>query len=374
MQKYMQNLTIICLVSLFLTAPLNAVVKNDDKPAKGRWDFGLKEMWSVDGVGTNPLVAVQDIQVDDKGNVFFMDRKFRKIAAFDSNGKELAYFGKRGEGPGEIRRMVQFFLQGPNIIVVDRGGRLHYFSKKGKYVNTVCHNSRCEIKGFIGDFRFVSVLSNYGTKAEKENENLEIYDIKEKKSIVIASLKPEKVVYASKGSGKEKIDIEVHIDELSPSVIIATSGSSVFFGRNDHYVIKKTDFSGKELLTFSMNGRPANTVSKKDKRELLGKGIPPVLIKDLVKGLPIQCTFFTKIHVDEKGFIFVYTPDITKKNIQEIDIFSPSGQYLYHSTITLPGGLDPVTAPAFAGGHLYVFAEDEEGERKLVKYKINKIK
>lgn len=374
MQKYMRNLTIICLVSLFLTAPINAMVKNYDKPAKGRWDFGLKEMWSIDRAGTNPLVAVQDIQVDDKGNIFFMDRKFRKIAAFDSNGKELVYFGKRGEGPGEVRRMVQFFLQGPNIIVEDRGGRLHYFSKKGKYAKTVCYNSRCEIKKFIGDSRFVSVLSNFGTKAEKENENLEISDIKEKKSTVIASLKPEEVVQTSKGSGKDKIDFEVHVDELTPSVIVCTSGSSVFFGRNDHYIIKKTDFSGKELLSFSMEGRPAKTVSKKDKKGLLGSGVPPEVITDLVKGLPDQCTFFTKIHVDEKGFIYVYTPDISKTNVREMDIFSPSGQYLYRSTITLPRGLTPAAAPVFAGEHLYVFAEDEEGEGKLVKYKINKIK
>jgi hypothetical protein len=81
---------------IFPDGYINAVVKNDDKPAKGQWDFGLKEMWSADRGGTNPLVDVQDIQVDDKGNVFFMDRKFRKIAAFDSNGKELIYLGKRG--------------------------------------------------------------------------------------------------------------------------------------------------------------------------------------------------------------------------------------------------------------------------------------
>jgi len=374
MRKNVQYLMMLCLVSLFLTAPVNAVVKNEGKPAKGRWDIDLKEMWSVNSAGTNPLVAVQNIQVDDKGNVFFMDRKFRKIAAFDSNGKELIYFGKMGEGPGEVRRMVQFFLQGPNIIVEDRGGRLHYFSKKGEYVETFLHNLRDEIKGFIGDYRFVTILSNYGTKAAKENENLEIYDIKEKKSTVIASLKPEEVVRTSKGSGKDKLDFEVHVPELTPSVIVGISGSSVFFGKNDRYVIKKTDSSGKELLCFSMEGRPAQTVSKDYKEGLFGSGIPPEVAKDLVKELPDQCTFFTKIHVDEKGFIYVYTPNISKKNIQEMDIFSPSGQYLYHSTITYPGGLTPATAPVFAGEHLYLFAEDEEGERKLVKYKINKIK
>jgi hypothetical protein len=370
----MQNLMIICLVSLFLAAPINAVVKNDDKPAKGRWDFGLKEMWSVDGAGTNPLVAVQNIQVDDKGNVFFMDRKFRKIAAFDSNGKDLVYFGKTGEGPGEVRRMVQFFLQGPNIIVEDRGGRLHYFSKKGEYAKTVRYNSRSEIKGFIGDSRFVSILSNFGTKAEKENENLEIYDIEEKNSTVIASLKPEEIVRVAKGSGKDRMEFEAHINELTPAVIVCTSGSSIFFGKNDRYFIKKTDFSGKELFSFSLEGRPAKTVSKKDKEGLFGGGLPPDIIQGLVKGLPDQCTFFTKIHVDEKGFIYVYTPDLSKPNDQDMDIFSPSGQYLYRSAITLPGGITPAAAPVFAGEHLYVFAEDEEGERKLVKYKINTIK
>ena len=374
MQKYVQNLKVIFLVSLFLAASLNAVVKNDDKPSKGRWDFGLKEMWSISSAGTNPLVYVQNIQVDDQGNIFFMDRKFRKIAVFDSNGKELVYFGESGEGPGEVRRMVQFFLQGPYIIVEDRGGRLHYFSKKGEYVKTVRYNMRSEIKGFIDENRFVSILSNFGTKEEKKNENLELYDIKEKKSTFIASLKPEEVVQVSKGAGEKKLDFEVHVPSLTTAVIVCPAGSAVFFGKNDRYVIKKTDLSGKELLSFSMEDRPAQTVSTEYKKGLFGGGIPPEVAKDMVKALPDRCTFFTNIHVDKKGFIYVYTPNISNEGIQEMDIFSPSGQYLYRSTITLPGGLSPAAPPVFAGDYIYVLAADKEGERELVKYKINNVK
>ncbi len=374
MQKHIQILMIIFMVLFYFMTPLNAVIKNVDKPARGKWDFGLKKIWSVNSAGNNPLVNVQNIQADEQGNVFFMDRKYQKIAAFDPNGRQLVYFGKIGEGPGEIRRMIQLYLQGPNIIIEERGGRLHYFSKKGQYINTLRFNPRSEIKGFVENFKFISILSNFGTKAEKENENLVTYDIKEKKSTVITSLIPEEVIHASNGSGKDDFYIEVHIAELTPSVIFGTSGSSVFFGKNDHYIIKKMDFSGKELMSFSIEGRLAKSVLKKDKKKMLRKDLPPQILKSLLKSLPNQCTFFTKIHIDQKGLIYVYTSNIFNKKIQEIDIFSPSGQYLYKSTITFPGGLTPVLSPVFAGNHLIVFAEDEEAERKLIKYKINRVK
>jgi hypothetical protein len=370
----MSKLTIQCLVWFLTVCLLNAVVKNENKPYKGEWDFDLHEVWSLDKAGGNPLAVVRNIRVDGSGSVFFVDRKFEKIIAFNADGKELLYFGKKGEGPGEILRFGTFFLQGEYIIVDDRGNRFHYFTKKGKYKNTIRYNHSLVPKVFIDDSRFVAIKNNLLDDIKKMNETLEICEVYSKKRNIIASLKPEDMVEGTAGSGKEQLRASVQVTGLTSSVVVGANGTSLFFGRNDKYFIRKTNFSGKELLSFSLEGRNPKPVSIEDKKKLF-KGaspLPPQMVKTLINNLPDQCTFFSEIHPDDKGFIYVYAADLSNKKGQEVDIFSNGGKYLYHSMITLPGGLKTITSPVITGDYLYIYAEDEEGEQKLVKYKIKK--
>jgi hypothetical protein len=156
--------------------------------------------------------------------------------------------------------------------------------------------------------------------------------------------------------------------------VVGTNGKSLLFGRNDTYYIKRTDFSGKELLSFSLQGRKPKPVSMETKKALFSGNtrFSPQLVKSIVDGLPDHCTFFSKIHVDDAGLIYVYIADVSNEKGQDLDIFSPTGKYLYHSSITFPGGYKAVTSPVIAGDSLYIYAEDEEEEQKLVKFKIKR--
>jgi hypothetical protein len=50
----------------------------------------------------------------------------------------------------------------------------------------------------------------------------------------------------------------------------------------------------------------------------------------------------------------------------------PQGQYLYHAVIELPKGLRNRGTLVIKGEHPFAFAEDEKGDRRLVKFKIKK--
>ncbi|MCP4155861.1 MAG: hypothetical protein GY757_49510 [bacterium] len=97
--------------------------------------------------------------------------------------------------------------------------------------------------------------------------------------------------------------------------------------------------------------------------------LPKELIDNMVKSMPDQCTYFGNMHVDESGLIYVPVVDVANDTGQEYDIFSDTGKYLYHAFMKLPNGLIIVGYPVLKGNHLYLFVEDGEGERKLVKYK-----
>lgn len=104
---------------------------------------------------------------------------------------------------------------------------------------------------------------------------------------------------------------------------------------------------------------------------LNGGKIPEDMIHQMVKTMPDHCTFFNHIRVSEDGLVYVYVPDLAQTNRQHIDIFSPEGIYLYQADLTLPERYRFRVPPhTFKDNYLYIFAEDPDGEVKLIKYSI----
>ena len=95
------------------------------------------------------------------------------------------------------------------------------------------------------------------------------------------------------------------------------------------------------------------------------------MIKQLMKTMPDQCTYFNRIWVDDTGLIHVFIPDMANDQVQEIDIFSSQGEYLYRAKLKLPDGYRfQRNTYVFKDQYLYVFTEDQDGEVKLIKYTI----
>jgi hypothetical protein len=372
------RLILILIISLFVFN-LNAGVKNDNKPLKGQWDFQLQKMWEVGSAGDDVLVEARLIHVDDDGkvygNVYLLDMKYFKFFVFSPQGEFLFSFGKRGEGPGELKFPFSFFIQDNYIIVPDQG-RIHYFTKKGKFVKTVNPGFISHPKTFIDDNRYIMVQDREDEKSKFEE--LEIYDIDTKERATIAQVTAEKALTASSDTGQGRMELKIKDTNTTPLVVVTTHNNVLYFGKNDNYRIKKIDLKGNELLSFSIRERERKKIplAYKKKRisniKLNGQKMPEELAKQLIKGMPDYCTYFSNVTIEENGLIYVYLNDITNETGQGIDIFSPEGKYLCHADIILTDGLKPVSPMVIKREYLYIFAEDNEGERKLVKYKISK--
>ena len=163
----------------------------------------------------------------------------------------------------------------------------------------------------------------------------------------------------------------------TPGVIIACRAGDLYLGKNDEYRIRKMDLRGNEELVFSIEGRQRNPITLETKRKRLegitfnGGQMPKAMIQQLINAMPDLCTHFNRLWVDVNGYIYVFISDLADDTVQKIDIFSPDGRYLYRANLGLPENyrIDRGTL-LFNDRHLYVFAQDEDGEGRLVKYQV----
>jgi hypothetical protein len=368
----LKNSLITILTALFFTNPClgSAVVKNADEPVKGEWEFALKKAWEIDALGGDILTQVNAIRIDEKGNIYLVENKLLKIYILDPAGKPLYSFGKRGEGPGEIKFPLGFFLKGDHIIVVDLG-RFHYFSRTGQFIKSENPGMMTMPRAFLDDHRFIMVPQQPEGR-KQANDRLQLFDLKSQKRTTITEITAEKqATYSS-----ERLVLKV-IDPLThPTVVVESHGESLFFGKSDRYLVKKIDLQGNELLAFSLAGRKQKKISEDFLRKRFegitfnnGK-MPKEMVDQMIKASPDQATYFYRIWIDESGLIYVFVSDPVNRQGREIDIFSPAGKYLYHGQIKLTDNYIPRSNLTIRGNTLCVFAEDQEGETKLIKYHI----
>ena len=374
----MTKVTTLIFILIFTLCSFNlnaqTEVKNEDKPLKGEWNFQPEKVWETENAGDDILVNVRNIRIDDDGTVYLFDRKSFKFFVFSPEGKYLYSFGKRGEGPGEYKTAFTFFLVGKYITIPDMG-KIHFFTKDGKFVKSFTITSyTMRPRAFIDGNRFIIIQS--GDEEKRKFDRLEIFDINTKERTTITEIIAEKSLTAvSSGGG---MVLKLSDPNTTPMIIPVLDNNELYFGKNDKYLIKKMDLKGKEKLSFSIQGRERKKISTEVKKKRIDRirinnaKVPQEMADQLIKNMPDQCTYFGSIVIDEKGLIYVYVTDISNETGQELDIFSPQGKYMYHSNLQLPEGLKKHSSLYIKGDYMYVFAEDEEGDGKLIKFKIEK--
>ncbi len=374
----MSKVITFILILFFNITLFGAGVKNQDRPLKGTWDFSPQKLWEVDGGGGDPFVRAAQIRVDDDGTVYLLEAKHSKLYVFGPDGKFRFSFGKKEEGPGEYTFAFTFFIVDKYVIVPSMG-RLHYFEKKdGKFVRTeILPGMGMMPRLFLDKDRFIMIPADPEQKGGKDT--LLMYDVKTKKRETVLEIESEQPMRLSSDSGGRRMVVMIVDPTTNPGVVMAYKNNKLYFGKSDHYKIRAADLEGKELFSFSLEGRERRKISQAFKKKRvegfrLNNGrLPPEMAKQMMKSIPDYATYFSGLMVDDKGYIYVFIPDPGKQNSQEIDIFSPEGTYLYHSEIMFPGGSGISRGPVLKGDHLYITLEDEAGTLQLVKYKINRI-
>lgn len=78
------------------------------------------------------------IDVDLNQNIFILDIQNHRLLKFDRNGQFRWKTGRKGQGPGEIESPFDIKTTSDGgIVVVNQGGKLHYFDKDGNFQNMI---------------------------------------------------------------------------------------------------------------------------------------------------------------------------------------------------------------------------------------------
>ena len=356
------------LLLLFLISTVSfALVKNSDKPKLGEYHFKLKKVWEIEKAGDDFFGTIQSMVVSKDDKICLYDWKILKYYILDSDGKLLHTFGKKGEGPGEIRRLEQApVINAGNKIAVLDNLQIHFFNWQGEFIKTERMISGIRPIVFLDEDIYItaprSSLDVQDGQAKVEQINLKT---RERKLITTFSMYKGGVLRSSQGQAA------VVFGGITPMAAVTMHNNRLLYGMTDVYKISITDQDGKPVNSFSLQ-RDRSKVKEKDlvdRLVLRAKGkAPKALLERLAKTLPKEETYFTRILV-HKGLIYVSKADFYATNVNQFDIFNFKGEYLYKGILTLDDGYN-IQRLRFADKYLYLSLEDEEDENVLTKYEI----
>ncbi len=374
MQKFIFILMMVVLVHSPVTGTTAAVVKNPDRPQKGKWDFKPEKTWALDAIGDNVIVSLSLMKVDHEGNLYIYESKHKIFYVLDPGGKLLTSFGRRGEGPGEFRMVGGLFIRNDRLIIPDFL-KIRILSKNGELIRDIRPAKSIYHPFFIDENRLIK-QRHYAFDKRDDPNYLELYNLETKKTRKLVELKLEerRLEY---DAGRFKVSVGA--GSALPTLIMGTDTRCLYYGNNDRYQINKIDFNGKPLLSFTIEGRKKNRISRDAKIEYCRGRIrrlanmPKDAPKKMSKQIPDETPYFNRILIDKKGLIYVKLIDLENRNQTFMDIFSSEGKYIYHSVIDLSNDFEEIINMAFSWvrSELYVFARDEDGEGYLVKYRVN---
>lgn len=123
----MRKIALLVLSFFIFTSVILAqkIIENSEKPLskKAGRVVDLKEVLSIHDEGDAYYFKYpSNLKIAPDGSIFFLDWRSNQLLQFDTNGKFLRNFFKKGQGPGELSLVSDFCFEGNNIIIYD--GRL----------------------------------------------------------------------------------------------------------------------------------------------------------------------------------------------------------------------------------------------------------
>lgn len=360
---------LIITVLLFSTLSWGQV-QNPDTPARGTWNFKAEKQWTVDNYQGTPLAETQNIVLGNDGRTYVLDAQLQKIFILDSEGKTIKTFGKKGEGPGEIRVFrsgQQLFLLGDRLLYRD-AGRIHYFTLDGQYQRSAVFSDTLRPAAFTSLDSFISAPSRI-TDEKNKTSPIKLVDIKSSTDKTIAVYRPFAKATDTGESGGQRMTITIVIGGVTPQMTVFYKNNKMYYGMSDSYNISITDLEGKSQGGFSVEGRKPQKLNEKfftDLKAALGD-VPADMLKKILDSLPRRAAYFQSFYVGNNGLIYVVLSNPNDAHLIRMDIFSPEGKYLYRGSLGIDKSLS-INNMTFNNHYLVMDYQNEEGDLFLEKY------
>jgi hypothetical protein len=198
----MRNLVIIfslILVLTFFSFP-QEIIENPEKPLSkeaGRI-VNLKEFLSIHDTGDDYYFKYpSNLKIAPDGSIFVLDWSSSQLVRFDTNGKFLRNYFKKGQGPGELNSVGDYCFDDDNIIIYDaRLQKILWLNFNGKTVK--------EFKVRRTARAFMFKLYHYGTYHFIQYDIQNLF-VNQKKLWVMTSTEDKKICHQKIQDGGSKL-------------------------------------------------------------------------------------------------------------------------------------------------------------------------
>jgi len=226
-----------------LLADVQAEKINKDLPLKGAWNLEPTLLWSITTAG-NDTFSRPEIAVANDGTLCVWDWTNRTSYLFDTAGKFKKAFGKRGEGPGEMRWHLNTFFTNTKMITVDID-RLHFFTMDGTYLHSaVSIFDLAEPLFFLSENDFITGTVSHFTNGKGK---ISYVNLKTKKKKTIKE-------FTALTKDTQTNSPQITLVGVSPMVVTSYEPTTqkLYYGINNTYTIHTINLEGKNPDTFSL--------------------------------------------------------------------------------------------------------------------------
>jgi hypothetical protein len=326
------------------------IIRNPKMPMYPEGALELQEdltIGAAEGADEYMFISLRGLFVDDQGSIFTLDQRKPQTDVFDSDGRHVRSFGRRGQGPGEFQTPFFIALSPPGEILVGDMRRLSFFDCSGGFLRSRDNS--------VGLLAFIKCLANgdaVGTRMvlEEEKSRYEVVlcgpDL-EQKCVLTSSAMPDT-------SGKFSLFTSVvRWDISADQEIVCASGEG-------DYLISVFDRGGRLVRKIVRDYNPVPVSDTDIDHQMKRHGIQS---RDEVI-VPRFLPPISWVYADAEGRIYISTwqrDHIT--GIALFNIFDSEGRYLCDYPI--PG--EPLV---FKNGKLYAIVQDSEGIQYVKRFRM----
>lgn len=341
----------IVLLLLPLTAMAVEHVDNPARPAEGRFDVTLHELWRVGGEdGEVILGLVPRVETDRHGNVHILDSQMCQVSIYDPQGKLLRTVFREGEGPGEVRHPRDMIVMpdGRVGLVQEFPGQVSFVDAQGDPAGRTVFGGvdggmhSLTAGHAVGDRILVSgthIRPGDGSGVSERTNFLELCD---GQGAITAR-------YASNETRYDFADFHfIEREHLPPFwwAFAASPGGTVFtVSDRDHYLVEAYAADGKSLRTFGRAYEPLRRTDG-DRARIEGMVLsafngapfqPTVVVEEMEE---VVCSLARGLQVHADGSLWVLTGRGMRPGQPGVmavyDVFDESGRFARQMALRAP--------------------------------------
>lgn len=370
------NLFLLCFILCFsalngsVEVKKNPAVPSDEDGKKAGRETLLTEVIRIsDDQGGFVFKKPRRIKVAPDGSVFVAGRD--KLLQFDSNGRYLRNFLKKGEGPGEVKYFSNFFFTENSVLIGSfLPVKIMFFSLDGKLLReTRVHNVKpftLLINGWSDHFHFISNRPDF--RKAKTGVNIRNNNLIHVNSN--GDVTETKLSFATKDAlikQATKHGVRVMMDEITYFLSAFDEKKFLYVSHTERYMISQVDLeTGQIIRKFNRIYEPVKFIPKEPEDDEDAK------IQSVYKRKSFNDIYTMRVY---NGNLLVFTSTIDKDKGVLVDVFNRDGKYTDSFYLKLPEvnrGDDLVRKPlCFTKGYLWTVTNDDDDNPVVVKYKVN---